>query len=212
MNRAQKILRYVASRKQPVDFPSIVRAVQPGASTATRSLFSAQLHQLAKAGKLKRTGKPMAYSYSATPRTLVDGRTVDANGKPRDKKARQAQPKAPKPKPIARVVKQKPAAKPRPKPTAAQNFVINTPGKRVLGKDVKAEQSARIAADVATFLKRGGRIQKLAMGASSNPQSDLQRRNSERAAGRARAKQRIAEDLDDAIELDAYQGDEAIAA
>ncbi len=161
MNRTQRILRFVAASKKPVTLPQVAAAVADGDTSPRYQVrIAATLCALHQCGKLERTGAPRAYRYTATARALVDGRKIDASGKPRNKST-QPRPRATrglgKPKPAT------PAAAKAPRQVMDnQRFVITRGGARALRPAGERET-------VAEFLKRGGRIQKLKPGESSSP-------------------------------------------
>lgn len=160
MNRAQRILHYIAGRKTPATLHAIANAVADTESTARFStLVAAQLNQLTKAGKLARHGQPLAYTYTATSRTLVDGRKVDVEGKPRTTKrdARSG---------TARKVAVPNAQRSN---TASHTPIAPQPTRRLLHARVRTAPASDQTETVAQFLARGGRVQKLANGDCSQP-------------------------------------------
>lgn len=169
MSRAQRILQYIAGCTKPATLAEITAAVavgEPRIDSPTRFnvTVAAQLCQLYGGKKVARHGVLGAFTYSATPLTLCDLRRVDRNGKPRKKSAqkcpKRAQPK-PGPAPIARAV-------PR---TLGKVIATQSTNQRLaranLGKPVPRRPGERET--VEEFLARGGRIQKLAHGESSQP-------------------------------------------
>lgn len=166
LNRAQRILHFIAGRKKPTSLQQIAKAVaDPDAETTARftTLVAAQLHQLTKNGKVKRAGKPMAYTYAASPRTLLDGRKFDREGKPRVRKAPPARkPRAPAPKPSA-------AREPKPARTVDRGRIVD-PRPRIGPPRRTGERET-----VEEFEARGGRVQKLKPGESSRPMYETAR-------------------------------------
>jgi hypothetical protein len=163
MNRAQRILHYVASCQSPASVSQIVDAVAKAeTSIPDHAKYSvnvaAQLSEFAKNGKLERSGKYGAYRYTASPIALSDLRKTTRDGKVRNaaKLARAAKPR-PLSRPAAAAPPLKAAARTTPQRLALAN--IGTPAPRKPGERETVEQ----------FLARGGRVQKLAHGASSQP-------------------------------------------
>lgn len=159
MNRAQRILHYVAGRKTPATLHAIAKAVaDTETSVRFNTLVAAQLHQLTKAGKLARHGQPLAYTYAATSRTLVDGRKVSGDGRPRTSKRDARNATARK----AALRKTQTSAPPTPTmttPPARRLSYVRAPATPVTGQ----------AETITQFLARGGRIQRLAHGDCSQP-------------------------------------------
>lgn len=167
MTRSQRILRYIARCKKPAPLHAIAKAVatpDDARDHRYRTKVAAHLHQLLKADKLTRSGKPMAYTYAANDRTLVDGRKIDRNGTPRTR-SQERRPSR------AQVVK--PPSKPKAKPARAKGAAKTAPAERfVITRTTTGAGSGRAAGQresVQEFLARGGRIQKLANGATSTP-------------------------------------------
>jgi hypothetical protein len=174
MNRAQRILHFVAGRTTAATLSEIVGAAEPaGPYGRFSAIVSAQLHGLVEDGKLARTGQPRAFLYAATATTLRDGRKIDHEGKPRNavKTARARKPSKP--------------ANPVPKPTARKSAHAIQPSQRIaitrLSVSVPRHKGERET--VEEFLARGGRIERLSRGAASRPV--LQTKN-EMTAGRMR--------------------------
>lgn len=151
MSRAKRILTFVAGRAKPVGFEGIFRAAEPDGGKDRRTGVSAQLCQLVLAKKLKRTGKPGAFLYAATPLTLVDRRLKAATTKSGARKRRLAD--------------------------KAEASAPRAPHTKLLMQRVPVEAIApakltmrdQIAADVDAFLAHGGRIQQLRPGESATP-------------------------------------------
>lgn len=170
VGRIQAICAFVAAAGAPVTLDQVVQAVAAEARAqnpaATVRQIAALLHHLQAKGRLARTGKPRAYVYSATATTLTQTRV----GHPR-----KAAP-APKPPP-----KRAAAIKPRSASQPAREFVpgptpAGKPAPPILVRNPALARSQRgeldsdaIAADVAAFLARGGRIERLPNGAASQP-------------------------------------------
>jgi hypothetical protein len=155
MNRAQRILHYVASCQSPASVSQIVDAVAKAeTSIPDHAKYSvnvaAQLSEFAKNGKLERSGKYGAYRYTASPIALSDLRKTTRDGKVRNaaKLARAAKPR-PLSRPAAAAPPLKAAARTTPQRLALAN--IGTPAPRKPGERETVEQ----------FLARGGRVQKL---------------------------------------------------
>lgn len=160
MSRALAICNAVAGAKGWVTFDAICSAVLKRAEKNKRSLVSAQLGQLVESGKLKRRGVRLAFEYSATKTTLLDLRKVTANGKPRDKTRARAETRThTRPKHAATP---KPAPKPQATPQAHQKMTIVKPAMPAPGAPAKAPRET-----IEQFLARGGRIQYLKHGESS---------------------------------------------
>jgi hypothetical protein len=160
-NRTQRILRYIARSKKPVTHAKCVAIGEPDRPYHEVSpAIAAQLCSLAQAGKLKRFGKPRHHTYGPTPTTLIDERKAKNPNGPRRSTA-EARPKA----------KAKPAPRP-PKPTAA-------PKPKLAAKPASASRQAFAnlrppvtrapgqRETVAEFEARGGVVQKLGHGESS---------------------------------------------
>lgn len=193
-SRSQRILHYVANCKKPATLHAIATAVADCETAANfTAQIAAQLHQLTTAKKLKRTGAPRAYLYSATPRTLVDGRKFDSKGKLRDKTRN---------KPVAPARSRTPA----PKPTAATRGAAKPAPAQRIAVTRTSTRPPRFTGEretVAEFLARGGRIQKLKHGECSSPLFE-----SVRALNDKTMRKRLAEadndpdtDLDDADDI-----------
>lgn len=177
-SRAQRILQCVASRPFPCVFDMVFKAVRAGEPEDVRSngtlrqAVSAQLKQLVDAKKLRRTGTAGAYLYHATKLTHLDLRRVDTDGMPRTK-SRDRRPNA-KPRPPAKPVVVRPPQPARvvaatPNPSAGKPARL--PHQRLVIVPVSPTPSAPKHPEresVEQFLARGGRIQKLAHGASSD--------------------------------------------
>jgi hypothetical protein len=160
MNRAQRILHFVAGRTTAATLSEIVGAAEPaGPYGRFSAIVSAQLHGLVEDGKLARTGQPRAFLYTATATTLRDGRKIDHEGKPRNavKTARARKP--PKP------------ATPPPKPAAHKAAHAIQPSQRIAitRVSVSAPRQKGERETVEEFLARGGRIERLSRGAASRP-------------------------------------------
>lgn len=154
-NRQQRICAFVA-RKPGTDIGTILAyLLKSGTETRGRAALiktvSAQLLQITNAGKLRRTGKPMAYKYWPTAKTLVDQRTVATHRRGRKKKPAPVQAK-----PAA--VHAAPAPKRRPKPSQASQIRV-APAKPRL--DAPIAPRGTPAQTVEQFLAAGGRIQRL---------------------------------------------------
>lgn len=166
MTRAQRILRYIARCKKPAPLHAIAKAVatpDDARDHRYRTKVAAHLHQLLKADKLTRSGKPMAYTYAANDRTLVDGRKIDRDGLPRTRSQDRRQSRAKTPKPAPKKAAKR-SAKTAAKPTGLQRFAITR-----TATGVGSGRAAGQRESVEEFLARGGRIQKLANGESSTP-------------------------------------------
>jgi hypothetical protein len=159
MSRAQAICKLVATAAGWVKFDAVCSAVLKRTEQHKRSMVSAQLAQLVDAGKLKRRGVRCAFEYHATKTTLLDLRRVHANGKPRDKCA---QPRRATPPPRAtKAVAPKPEPKPQAIPKAQQKLTVSRPFAPTAAPACAERET------VEQFLARGGRIQYLKPGESS---------------------------------------------
>lgn len=165
LNRTQRILHYIARSKKRVTHAQCVAIGEPDRPYGEVSAaISAQLCGLVQDGKLTVAGPKGKRTYGPTATTLIDERKVKNPNGPRRPMA-EPRPKAkPKPKPAPRPPKPAAASKPKPapKPTSAsrQAFAnLRPPAPRAPGE----------RESVAEFLARGGRIQKLAHGESSQP-------------------------------------------
>lgn len=147
------------------------------------NVVCSQLLQLERAGKLRREGKPKDYRYFPTPISLIDKRYGPRRGtepKPKQRRRpalkaaaqpakRYASPFAHAPKPASKIV----IGKPAPKPIAPPRNTAHPAGARET---------------VEEFLARGGRVQVLPNGASSEPLfENLRDRNHRIGMLRARA-------------------------
>lgn len=195
MSRAHRILAHVAGAARPVTFDSICSAAEPAADYKLRSYISAQLHQLVNTGKLRRSGQPRAYRYSATATTLVDCRRFK-DGKPRDRSAQRARERQAK-------ARAKPAPKPAPPPKPRRQATPVPAQRAVYSSKLKpaAPRAPGERETVEEFQRRGGRIQKLKPGESSSPLYE-----SVRALNDKTMRKRLAEadndtDLDDADDI-----------
>lgn len=162
MNRAESIRNYLAGRTKPATIGEIqigldeLRQAEGLDHEAFARRIGAQVAQMTKAGKLKRTGLLGSYAYALAADGRRDRRarppsprTAERKRRKADRAAARAAAPAPVPAP----------AKPRPLDQS-----LRTPPTRQC-------RSAReqLAADVAAFIKAGGRIQRLANGESSQP-------------------------------------------
>lgn len=156
-NRAQRILQFITGSMASVSLSEIAAAVakdEPQVENYKQYALhvSAQLSQMHAAGKVARTGTSGSYRYCAA--SIEKPAATEA--KPSVKRAARA-PAARKPKAAA-----PPKRPPAPKPTQAsrQAFAnLRQPAPRLPGE----------RESVAEFEARGGRIQKLAHGESSQP-------------------------------------------
>lgn len=223
-SRAMQIMRYVVALGRSATLEEIVDAIaQQEPHSDRRKLamtISAQLSQLSKRHrKLRRTGKPRAYSYLPTSEALVDRRKSAPQPKraPRPTPTKPATPTTPR-----RVT-------PAPSPTAAIAPQSRRPGEfRVTSKPAPfvvpnanltrprdgGLDSAQIAADIAAFEARGGRIQRFKPGESSQSireQNDAfiaarghgiaKQRAAARIASRTRASNDETLDADDQVDV-----------
>jgi hypothetical protein len=183
-SRTQRILRFIAASTKPVSHDDVVAAVRAYAEDAkTKNLgnkVSATLAGLVDLKKVKRSGAPRDYRFSKTPTTLAG---YD------DTKAVSDSPTAPA------------ASSEVPRVTAAERecaanarrpgeFRI-VPNANLTRPRESALDSEQIAADIAAFQARGGRIQRFKPGESS--QSIREQNDAYLAArGQGLAKQRAA--------------------
>jgi hypothetical protein len=156
-SRSQRILSFIARSADPVTHDAIVDAMRAyPADAKTKNLgckVAATLAGMANAGKVKRTGVPLAYRYGVTPKTLA-GRTAGT-------------PSTPPPPVQASIVERERTANARrpgefrivdkPAPFVVPNAALKPPR----GGQPTSEQ---IAADIAAFEAKGGRIQRCAPG------------------------------------------------
>lgn len=160
MSRTQAICQLVAGATGWVSFDAICDGVLKRTEKHKRSIVSAQLGQLVELGKLKRRGARLAFEYHATKTTLLDLRKVNANGKPRNKTRMRAEARIPtRPK---RLPAPKPAPKPQATPRAHQKMTIGRPASPAPVAAARVDRET-----VEQFLARGGRIQYLKPGESS---------------------------------------------
>jgi hypothetical protein len=151
-SRTQRILRFIAASAAPVTHGAIVAELRTHQSDAhvkdLGNKVSAHLCGLVDAGKVKRTGVKHDYLYQRTPTTLSGATKQTAE--PPAKPARSA----------ADHVQRPSEARTKPAPFVVPNAALTPPRLGALG-------SEQIAADIAAFQRRGGRIQKLKPGESS---------------------------------------------
>ena len=161
MNRSQTICHTVAGASDWVTFDAICTAVLKRGERDKRSLVSAHLGQLVIAGKLKRRGARLSFEYHATKSTLLDLRKVHPNGKPKNKSAIRRPASTPAPRKAAPIEHApKAAPKPQAKPQQHQKLAVAKPAPASAPRSHERET-------VEQFLARGGRIQHLAPGESS---------------------------------------------
>lgn len=183
MSRARKMLEFLAATPGANLRQVTEAAGMDPDSGRDRNLVAVQLSQLQVVGKVTRSGKRGSMRYHSVSGSLaVDGKRKKPAPAPKatDKPARYrapadavAQRKAPTPPPAPpaaplrdRPLPPKPAADHHSRESMIRCF--QSPPKR--GSELTSDQ---IAADVAEFLRRGGRIQQLANGAASKPLRSL---------------------------------------
>lgn len=164
MNRTQRMLHFIANATKPVTLAEITAAAaidEPHIEAHARFAVSvaAQLSQLVEKKKITRHGFLGAYTYTPTAIALVDLRKVDRSGMPRT---------------TTQVKRAKrPASKPAAKPAPARDSkpVARTHAQRLAQANLQPPTPRRPGEreTVAEFLARGGRIQKLRHGESSQP-------------------------------------------
>jgi hypothetical protein len=197
--RAQQILRFVIGLGRAAKLDEVVDAIarrEPKQVERTHlsMTVAAQLAQLHKAGKLERMGTRCHFTYRPTAEALIDRRksSDQAAAKPASRVRAGTKPKAEARPSMAQKAKRAPA-----QTTAAQaqtkrpgefrivpNANLTRPRESALG-------SEQIAADIAAFQARGGRIQRFKRGESS--QSIREQNDAYLAArGQGLAKQRAA--------------------
>lgn len=188
-SRQQRMLHFIAGLGRPATLDEVFAAVAAHEPDAERSQLAnavaAQLSQLSKAGKLTRIGVRNAFTYQPTATTLLDGRGRAGRWKQAKAKAPKApKPARPKPEPVAKAAKPKaaaakpakPAAPATPPPRRVGEFRIvdkpapaPVPNANLVRPREAALDSAQIAADVAAFQARGGAVQRLPNGLTSQP-------------------------------------------
>lgn len=155
--RSQRILDYLVANPRGVNIHQVRDKVEPDAKI---QVISAQMCQLVDAGKAKRTGAARSSTFFPTPLSLVDRRSLAAQKRPKP----HPKPKAPALAKAAKPVrKREPTAPPSPPASSPLRLAVTrspTGHRHVIDSD-------QLAADVAEFLQRGGRIQYCAPGESS---------------------------------------------
>lgn len=200
--RSQRMLRYLAAHPEGVRVREIRDAVDAEASIAT---ISAQLCQAVDAGKARRTGAAHHSVYFPTKLTLVDKRSRHtASATP----TRQAAQKRRVDKALQPASKRQLREAAPPPPPPADSPLRQSITRMPTGARKAVLDSDQIAADVAEFLRRGGRIQQLKPGESSRSLAEahdayLASRSRGRAAQLAvRKSRKAADDFDDDTESD----------
>lgn len=160
MSRAQKLLEHLIRRPKS-DLRACTRAVGLDPDDADdRNRIATQLSQLGKAKKVTRTGAFRNGRYSATPDALIDFRVQPRKTAPAADQQKPARAQV-----VRAVTQTQPPVPPQDSPTreSLSRLFQTTPRKPgVLTSD-------DIAADIADFVRKGGAIQHLANGATSQP-------------------------------------------
>lgn len=157
LSRAQRLLRYLAAHPEGANVRQVRDGVDGSTSIAT---VSAQLGQFVVAGKARRTGAAGHTTYFPTKLTLVDKRRRTTQAKPAPKPQRS--------KPAAQAPRKAREPVNPPPPPADSHLRVPITRHTTAARGI-ALTSEQIAADIAAFRKRGGRIQKLKPGESSSP-------------------------------------------
>jgi hypothetical protein len=204
-SRAQQILRFLADLGRAAKLDEIVEGIagaEPKMSRHLSTMVAAQLGQLHNAGKLERFGTRCNFAYRPTAEALIDRRktrtpaaTATASqsmsvAKPKPPEVAKA--KAPRRKDAAPTPQAKRPGEfriiDRPAPLVIPNANLTRPREAAL-------DSSRIAADVAAFQARGGRVERLANGQTSQPTKCF-------LAAQAANRRRQHADNDDSLDAD----------
>lgn len=159
MSRTQRILAWLIANPAGGKFRELLEAIEPDCK---RTIFAAQVQQLCRVKKIVATGAPRHQVYTAGPKALIDGRTA-ANAAKKGKR-RTA-------KPVGRAASPGAAApqssgRPADATTAKPRMRMDTIARRRLAP---AGIRRGTAETVDQFIARGGRVERLAMGAVSQP-------------------------------------------
>jgi hypothetical protein len=194
-SRTQRILRFIAASDVPVTHGAIVADLRTHPTDAhvkdLGNKVSAHLCGLVDGGKVKRTGVKHNYLYQRITKTLR-GATKQA-----------ASATASRPTPTAAEHVPRGEARIKPAPFVVPNAALTPPRMGAIG-------SEQIAADIAAFEKRGGRIQRLKPGESSQTAREKQEaflaaRSPKRVDKKINARlavSRIAADNDDTLDAE----------
>jgi hypothetical protein len=212
LSRAQQILRFVVGLGRRAKLDEVIdeiARIEPHHTDRAQIAMTvaAQMAQLYKAGKLDREGSRCHFTYGATSETFVDRRksaTQAAHAAPMAKAPKASRPSpAPKTKADKKSMPEQAAATPAAPPAKrpGEFRIVNKPAPFVVPNAnltrprSSALDSAQIAADIAAFEARGGRIQRFKPGESSQSirdQNDAYLAARGLGAARQRASARIA--------------------
>ncbi|WP_396616767.1 hypothetical protein ACHZ97_04115 [Lysobacter soli] len=189
LSRQRRILDWLAANPKGATLPVIHQAVEPDIKSA---LFGASLGNLITKRKVQRTGAKRKFVYRLADVVPVDRRRREALS-PAAKAALAPTKPMPVAKPVVTRAKPSPPRKaiatpPASIPTSAALSLSTLPSAPMRSHVVDAKQADRdaIARDVAAFLKRGGKIQKLRHGEHSQSGKSLAQQQSEFLATRSR--------------------------
>jgi len=187
-SRQRRILDWLAANPEGATLPVIHQEVEPGITSA---LFGASLGNLITKKKVQRSGAKRKFVYRLAEVPPVDRRKRNAQA-PSAKTPPESTTRAATASPMAKrkpTTPRKAISTPPASIRASEALSLTTrPGSPMRSHVVNAKQAERdaIERDIASFLKRGGKIQKLRHGEHSQSGKSQAQQQSEFLAARSR--------------------------